>query len=359
VNILLISPELFLAEGGIARIMRLYLKALCEIAGPDGRVHSLVLNDRSDLDERLPRYTNGRLGEHVGCNRSKLQFAKQAIRLGRQSDIIICGHLHHLPIARLAQLFNPRLRYYLVAHGIEIWRPYSWLEVRTMLGAHRILSISDYTRRQILRFAPAISAQKITVVPNTLDPFLTAKADTQPTAAPFSRPRILTVSRLSSTDTYKGVDVLIEATALFRQTHPQARLRIVGTGDDIPRLQALAQRLNITDAVDFLGPVSDEALRGEYVACDLFALPSRKEGFGLVFLEAMIYGKPCLGARAGGAPEVINDSVGQLAEYGNIPDIAAAMTDLIRHPRDPAVVRAHADSFAFPAFLRRLAAALN
>jgi glycosyltransferase involved in cell wall biosynthesis len=72
----------------------------------------------------------------------------------------------------------------------------------------------------------------------------------------------------------------------------------------------------------------------------------------------MAYGKPCVAARAGGAPEVITPAVGALAEYGNISEIAAAVNDLVLHPRDPAAVRAHAASFAFPAFRRRLAAAL-
>jgi hypothetical protein len=123
-NCLLLSPEMFLAEGGIARIMRLYLKALGEIAGPAGRVDSLVLNDRPGRDERLGRYANERLGEHLGCDRAKLRFIGQAVRLGRRADILVCGHLHHLAIAQLAAWFNPRLKYYLVAHGIEVWRPY-------------------------------------------------------------------------------------------------------------------------------------------------------------------------------------------------------------------------------------------
>lgn len=356
---LLLSPELFLAEGGIARIMRLYLKALCEIAGPAGRVDSLVLNDRPGRDERLSRYASERLGEHVGCNRSKLQFIWQAIRLGRRADIVVCGHLHHLAIARLAGLFSPKLEYYLVAHGIEVWRPYSFLEKSALLGARRILCVSEYTRHQILRFHPALPPDRVVVVPNTLDPYIETRSSVTPSATPFATPRLLTVSRLLSTDTYKGVDTLIEAMPLVRREFPFARLRVAGTGDDAMRLQALAAQLRVGGAVDFLGAVDDEELRAEYAACDLFALPSRKEGFGLVFLEAMTYGKPCLGARAGGTPEVINDTVGQLAEYGNIPDIAAAVSDLVRHPRDSEVVRRHADSFAFPTFTRRLAAALS
>ncbi len=355
---LLLSPELFLHEGGIARIMRLYLKALCDVVGPDGRVDSIVLNDKPDFDQRLPRYSTAQLGEHLGCNRSKGRFVREVIRLGRRADVLICGHLHLLPIARAAQVFNPRLRYYLVAHGIEVWRPYTLLERAALRGAHRILCISEYTRRSMLRFLPELPADRLLVVPNTYDPFFAPALNDRVSQAPFASPRILTVSRLSSADTYKGVDTLIEAMPLVRREFPLARLRIVGQGDDQPRLAALTQRLGAGFAVDFLGPISDEALRAEYAACDVFALPSRKEGFGLVFLEAMTYGKPCLGARAGGTPEVITDATGQLAEYANIPDLAAAVADLVRHPRDSEVVRRHAESFAFPAFTQRLATAL-
>lgn len=358
-NVLLLSPELFLHEGGIARIMRLYLKALCELVGPSGRVDSLVLNDRPGLEPRLPRYSNDRLGEHLGCDRRKLAFIRQTLRLARRADLLICAHLHLLPIAWLAQRLRPGLKYHLVAHGIEVWRPFTWLERRALRGADKILCVSEYTRRQMLRFCPALPAARLVIVPNTLDPQFAPELNTGHSAAPFAVPRILTVGRLTTADTYKGFDTLIEAMPAIRRTYPTARLRIVGTGDDQPRLVALAASLGVAGSVDFLGPISDEELRSEYAACDLFALPSRREGFGLVYLEAMIYGKPCIGARAGGVPEVINDAVGVLVDYGNIPDLTAAVGELVRHPRDSEIVRRHADSFAFPAFQRRLAAALT
>ena len=339
--------------------MRLYLKALCEITGPARRVESIVLNDQPSRDPRLARYTTERLGEHLGCGGRKLHFITQAVRLARKADILICGHLHHLAIARFAKFFNPRLEYYLVAHGIEVWRPYSWLERRALLGARRILCVSEYTRHQMLRFHPALPAERVVVVPNTLDPYFSPDASNPVAAVPFAGPRILTVSRLTVADNYKGVDTLIEAMPLVRRDYPFAQLRIVGQGDDVPRLKELAARFGVATAVVFTGPIDDEALRAEYATCDLFALPSRREGFGLVFLEAMTHGKPCLGARAGGVPEVINDAVGQLVEYGNIPELAAALGDLVRHPRDSEVVRRHAASFDFPAFRQRLAAALN
>ncbi len=361
-RILLLTPELFLADGGIARIMRLYLKALCEICGPDGRIDSLSLNDTNDADPRVGRYSNERLRHREGSHRRKWRFVAATIKLGRQADLVVCGHLGQLAVARLAQLLNPSLRYCLVAHGIEVWRPYTLMERWALRGTHRILCVSDFTRRQIQRFYPKLNAAKLVVVPNTLDPFISGEATALPpsplSTSAATNPVILSVGRLSFADAYKGFDTLIEALPAVRRQFPSARLRIVGDGDDLARLKALAQAHGVSDAVEFTGRISDEALRAEYAACTLFALPSRKEGFGLVYLEAMTQGKPCLGARAGGAPEVISEAVGQLADYGNIPDLAATLIELLRHPPDSEVVRRHADSFAFPIFQQRLAAAL-
>ena len=325
-NILLLTPELFLADGGIARIMRLYLKAACELCGPGGRVDSLVLNDQPGRDPRLARYANERLGEQLGCAGGKLRFITQAVGLARRADLLICGHLHHLPVAQLARRFNPRLRYYLVAHGIEVWRPYTWLERRALLGAHRILCVSEYTRRQMLRFLPALAPERVVVVPNALDPQFSPDRTRALSPQPFAGPRILTVSRLTVADNYKGIDTLIEAMPLIRRQHPFAQLRVVGQGDDLPRLRNLAASLGVAGAVEFTGPLDDEALRTEYATCDFFALPSRREGFGLVFLEAMAHGKPCIGADAGGTPEVIDHSCGCLVPYANRSALVAACT---------------------------------
>ena len=354
---LLLSPELFLGEGGIARIMRCYLKALCENTTAGDRVDALVLNDSPVNDARLARYVTPALGQVVGCGRRKLEFIQQAFRLTSAADQVICGHLHQLPLLWAISRLRLGFRYSLVAHGIEVWRPYSWLETRALLGAHRILCVSEYTRRQVLRFCPSLDPTRLLVVSNTLDPNLEINTESA-RQSPEAGPAILTVSRLTAADSYKGVDTLVEALPFILRKLPLAQLRIVGGGDDDPRLRELAERLHVTPAVHFTGIIDDESLGYEYAACDLFALPSRREGFGLVYLEAMTYGKSCLAARAGGAPEVVNEHIGALADYGNIPEIVAAVLDLVRHPRDPEAIRQHLATFAFPAFRTRLAAAL-
>ncbi|MBA3849584.1 MAG: hypothetical protein C0502_06255 [Opitutus sp.] len=366
---LLVLPDLFRAEGGIARMMRLYLKALGTGCAPGDNIDIVTLLDKGDTTAQARQLAGQALGKVVNCAGSRTRFAFAVLRHSFSADRIVCGHVFHLILARLARLLRPGLKYHLVAHGIEVWRNYSHWERLALRGAERIFCVSEYTRRQMLRYEPRLEPARLLVVPNSFDPALARNAAVPgPAPSGVAAPRILVVSRLLATDPYKGVDLMIEALPLIRREFPAAHLRIVGTGDDAPRLGELARRLDVAAVVHFAGRLDDSALEREYAECDLFALPSRKEGFGLVYLEAMAHGKPCLAARAGGAPEVVGlpgstgltggTPVGALVEYGHVDEIALAVSDIVRHPRDPAVIRARADQFAFPAFAARLRAAL-
>jgi glycosyltransferase involved in cell wall biosynthesis len=107
--------------------------------------------------------------------------------------------------------------------------------------------------------------------------------------------------------------------------------------------------------VEFLGYVNDKRMDAELRACRLFALPSEKEGFGLVFLEAMAHGRPCLGARAGGIPEVINAETGVLATFGDVPEIAAAAIEALRRDWNEETILSRARHFSYSRFRERLA----
>src|SRR5262249_54313249 len=85
--------------------------------------------------------------------------------------------------------------------------------------------------------------------------------------------------------------------------------------------------------VRFHGTVPDEALAHFYESCDVFVAPSLFESFGLIYVEAMRYGKPVVGCRAGGIPEVVEDEVdGLLVEPGSIPTLASALARLMDDP---------------------------
>ncbi len=351
---LLLAPEIFAAEGGIPRMLQLYLKALCELAAPNGTVRLATLNDATLDSADLRRSASDRLDDWEVCGRNKARFVRATLRLSRGCNRIICGHVAQLPVALAAKLRHPRLKYYLVAHGIEVWRKFTLAERLALRGAEKIFCVSDYTRRELLKHCPLPEA-KMVVLSNGLDPFFPVASVPVRRGAPV----ILTVTRLTRADRYKGVGHMIEAMPAIRAAVPDVVLRIVGRGDDLPRLQTLRNRLGLRSAGEFLGFVDDRRLATELQACNLFALPSEREGFGLVFLEAMASGKPCLGARAGGIPEDITTDTGVLPDYGDVPGIAAAAIAALRHEWDQDAILARARHFSFSHFKSQLASLLS
>jgi asparagine synthase (glutamine-hydrolysing) len=353
---LLLAPEIFASEGGIPRILQIYLRALCELSPATDQVRLLSLNDPASVDPAgLARCGAANVLRAEGCGRSKVGFVRAALRLSRNCDRVICGHVGQLPVAWAAKRMNPRLKYYLVAHGIEVWRNFGAAERVALRDAEKILCVSDYTRQELLRRCPLPEGKAI-VLWNALDPEFPIAPGRPLAECP---PVILTVTRLTFTDRYKGVEDMIAAMPAIRLAVPEAVLRLVGRGDDVPRLRALAERSGVADAIQFLGYLSDRDLTREIHACRLFALPSKKEGFGLVFLEAMARGRPCLGARAGGVPEVITPGSGVLVNYGDIPGIATSTIAALNHPWAEAEIMDRARSFSYSPFRDRLATVLT
>jgi phosphatidylinositol alpha-1,6-mannosyltransferase len=111
---------------------------------------------------------------------------------------------------------------------------------------------------------------------------------------------------------------------------PETVYMIVGDGDDRERLEELAKKNGMSGRVIFTGVVSDEELIGFYKRCDVFLMPSRQEGFGIVFLEAMAFEKPVIGGNHGGTPEVIVDNeTGFLVEHGDVDALADRIIRLL------------------------------
>lgn len=355
-NTLLLAPELFTTDSGIPRILRIYLKALCELCGDKERVNFVALNDVDIDTSDLRPYANDALGRWHACGRNKGDFLASTLALSAGVRMLVCGHVAQLPVAWLARLRRPGLRYVLVAHGIEVWRPFSFWERVALRGAWRVFCVSEYTRRELLSRV-ALDPLRVVVLPNALDPLLDAGGTEGPVAV--HQPVILTVSRLSASDNYKGVDHLIEAMPAILKKTPDAKLRIVGRGDDSQRLQDAVRKLGLSASVEFAGFVDDVRLRHEFERCTLFALPSAKEGFGLVYLEAMAQGKPCVAADAGGAPEVITPASGLLVPYGDVPALAEACSQGLAKIWNADEIRSCARRFSYPAFVDRLKSQLT
>ena len=127
----------------------------------------------------------------------------------------------------------------------------------------------------------------------------------------------------------KGVDTLIDAFALIQTEFPTIRLVIMGHCRE-PDLGVWYARGAAIGDVEFLKPVPYEEV-GDYLReCTLVAIPSRSEGMGRVYIEAMATGKACIGTRVGGIPNVIKDGIsGILVSPENVGELAVALRRLL------------------------------
>jgi Glycosyltransferase len=361
-KVALLAPEFAASDGGIQRILRLYLRALAE--DPSHRTLSLVaLNDAPADIARLPDFADRRLNgkplSSAACSRSKLAFTRAAWSACSGANRVVCGHIAQLPVAAVA--LRPGGRLALVAHGIEVWKKSSPAETLALRRCDRVFCVSRYTRDRVAELHPWL-APRLRVVPNALDPELLAGPDPQP--PPSGKPPvILCVGRLCAADAYKGYDLLLRAFSLLPpsafHSHPELvpRLRFVGDGDDRARLESLAAELRVADRVEFSGRLSDVELRRAFADCTCFALPSTGEGFGLVYLEAMAAGRPCVGLQATALPELVTPQVGVLAEPDDPAALAAALAECLTRFWDAAELRQAALCYSYPHLVTALATA--
>jgi len=254
----------------------------------------------------------------------RLRFIALALRLLFRCDrdtLIVCAHVHLAPVARLMAWRGARVTYVLC--GIESWVPLRLAE-RRALRVGRLVAISRHTAQRFRDANPEFAGVTVDVC----HPGLPARPANISVAL---EPAALIVGRLAADEGYKGHELLLHAWPRILERHPDARLWIVGDGDDRPRLESVTARLGLQHAVTFTGRVSDQELDALYRRCRFFVMPSRHEGFGLVFLEAMRAGKACIGA-AGAASEIIEHGVSGLIVEPALDDVRDAVVRLFDEP---------------------------
>ena len=165
---------------------------------------------------------------------------------------------------------------------------------------------------------------QIQIVPNGVD---IDKFKTQNSELKIAKPApvIITVSRLVFKN---GIDILIEAISQLKTYNLQ--LKIVGIGPGESQLKNLARDLQASDRVQFLGNVTQEQLPSYLQSADIFVRPSRSEGLGTAFLEAMAAGLPVIATRVGGIPDFIVDGETGLFCSEKPEDVAEKITILIK-----------------------------
>lgn len=315
------------SSGGIQRHSRTLCKVLNQYADQHGLdVDILSFTDPDGWYD--PRFLRRPL---QGCGGSRARFVARALAaLSRPYDLLIVGQLDFGPIALLPHLLRPRAPIVALTYGIEVWQRAPLLKRLGLRIADRVVAISAYTAEQIATLQ-RIDPASVCVIPCTLDNEFRAEITRwQHSGQPSIGSRLLTIARMSRRDADKGIDQVIRALPAVRAAIPDVSYAIIGDGDDRPRLEQLAADLRVADIVRFAGRVPDAELHAYLSGADLFVMPSRKEGFGIVFLEAMSYGKPVIAGAHGGSPEVVIDGeTGLLAQHGDLPALTEAITCLL------------------------------
>jgi len=322
-RILLVLPEVFGCEGGI----QMFCRSLCLATGRwaennSASASAIVLNDRAQPDSR---YINGAFSSYVPAGKSKarvvMSYIQQTIK--HRPDLVIFGHISLAPLLLVPTTRDSKTC--VITYGIEVWQPAGRVAEQALRKADSVMAISEYTRTELLK-RNRLAPDKVKLFPCSLDPYWNAEGFTS--ASLPSIPKLLTVCRLTKDDAYKGVDSVIKSLPAVVKDCGPVSYRIVGGGDDVPRLKALADELRVSSYITFLGELSDSELREEYRNCSLFVMPSEKEGFGIVFLEAMAYGKPVIGGAHGGTTSVIEH--GESGLLVNNLDIAGLAQSIVR-----------------------------
>jgi len=257
----------------------------------------------------------------------------RALKTSNRVDLI---HAHGpLPCGHAAMLLSKELGvpYVVSVHGLDAFsteqvggRAGEWcrrISQRVYRSSRRVICISERVREQVL--AGTGPGCRTSVVYNGVDPELFSPGSSEPSSG---GPVVLCVGNLLP---IKGHEVLVRAVAALAFEFPALTLEIIGHGPEQPRLQALAQQLEITERVRFLGRQSRRQVAAAMRRCTVFALPSRYEGLGCVYLEAMSVGKPVIGCRGQGIAEIIqHGSNGFLVGPDNERELSLALAMLLR-----------------------------
>jgi phosphatidylinositol alpha-1,6-mannosyltransferase len=263
---------------GIARVARLVARVLGdEVRAGRLQAQAIVLNDDDAATD---------LGIPVRTMRGSRAAFVSAMHLAAASTSHFIYDFGG--IARAHPRVPPLRRPYMVwIHGIEIWEQARADRLRRAQRADVLVSNTDHTRTR----AAALHAG----LEHAQTCWLATEEDTAPDASVDpAPPTALVLARLDAAGGYKGHRELIEAWPSVLRSSPEARLVIAGDGPGMPVIRAWADASPARHRIELRGFVSEAALDRLWLETSLLAMPSRGEGFGLVYIEAMRRAVPVL-----------------------------------------------------------------
>lgn len=341
-KIILFTLQTFSTTGGIQKMTRTLSHSLYHISKQqnwDFKLWSLY-DSRYDLMGQYLAPEN-----FLGFGRSKFRLATKTLSTATRADIVILSHVNLALIGLIIKILNPKCQLWLVAHGIEVWRPLNLIK-RTFLKRYcdKIICVSAFTKDQMIKLHHS-DPKKCIVLNNAVDPFIIQPEEFEKPEYLLNRYSltpanqvIFTLTRLASSEQYKGYEQVIKAVSRLKVQFPGIKYILSGPYDiaEEIRIKALIKACGVDEQVILTGFVNENELADYFLLADLFVLPSKKEGFGIVFIEALACGLPVICGNADGSIDAIRN--GELGTAINVNDLDELEKTIIMYLQNPPTV---------------------
>ncbi len=357
------NTSTFATMGGIEKFNRAFLCGLSTL-----EQDSLIIADAASMYDKEVETDYFRADNYRLYKKNKLSFVWNELRSAHKYNQVILGHVNLALFGILIKFFNPSIKVYLVAHGIEVWGNLSGLKKKILERCDVILAVSNYTKQKLIE-VNNVAPRKVSIFHNTIDPFfkfpkkfikpnyLLDRYDISP-----NEKIILTLTRLSYTEKYKGYDKVISVLPEIIKSYPSVKYLIAGKPDELEknRLTSLISQFKLEKHVFLVGFIADEEISDHYQLADVFVMPSKKEGFGIVFIEAMACGLPVIAGNQDGSVDALkNGELGMLVNPDDKEEMIATILKVLAGdsytPSQKQQLQNKVDGyFGFPVFQKNL-----
>ena len=288
-KVVFLGLSIFDQVGGIQRYSKDFLMSLSY-----QRIEhiSISLHDHTKTDQI----------NYFGCNGSKVKFILKILRYTKSADIVVWNHISIGIIYYFLRLFLVTKKNILLVYGTEVWlKNLSHIKLRALQSFSHICSISEYTKNEIIK-THGINPNIFSLLPCTI-----INKNWGESSNPYAKKNIniLTISRLNLEPKIKAIYRILDVIPELLSQGFNVHFTIIGSGTEIQNIKEYAANKDISKNISLLDYVENTQPYLEH--CDLFALVSEVEGFGIVFLEAMQFGRCCISASDCGSDDVVID----------------------------------------------------
>jgi phosphatidyl-myo-inositol dimannoside synthase len=350
----------FLSTGGIQTFNRNFVVALQKIVDQGNK--NIRAYSGYDSTESVLRFQQTWFR---GFARKRFSFTLNSLFTAFNARHVVLGHINLSILVILIRLINPKVKITLIAHGIEVWGELSRVQRKALKNIDQVLAVSQFTQK-ILIEKHGVLPSRVKIFQNTLGyqfqkiPKHEALINLRKILKlPKNSLILLTVARLATYESDKGYDKIIELMPNLKLTFPSLHYVLAGSGSEqeISRLKQKIKDVEMEGHIHLPGFISNQELYTYFAGANVFVMPSKKEGFGIVYIEAMANGTPVIAGNKDGSTDAVSAyTMGHLVNPDDIDEIKETISIILSSEPNNLDSNKVIEDFSFDHFCKRVEA---